>query len=170
MGWLVGLWDGAHRWSIRNHFWSVIISFLIYQKLISEFSQQYFWNTINCNFATRLATLPFIYPCMLFTLSISWPLPLLEMPLAERLKNLYRGQLFNFCFPRFFPENFTPRDAHCFWQPPGDLSWPPFNLPLTSQDHSLTSQDHSLTSQDPPLTSHDPQQSHLPFFIKILHS
>ena len=54
MGWLVGLWDGAHRWSIRNHFWSVIISFLIYQKQISEFSQHYFWNTINCNFAKLL--------------------------------------------------------------------------------------------------------------------
>ena len=64
---------------------------------------------------TTLATLPFIYPCMLFTLSISWPLPLLEMPLAERLKNLYRGQLFNFCL-LFSPENSTLRDAHCFWQ------------------------------------------------------
>ena len=51
MGWLVGFWDGPHRWSIRNHFWSVIISFLIYQKLISEFSQQCFWNTINWNTA-----------------------------------------------------------------------------------------------------------------------
>ena len=51
MEWLVGLWDGAHRWNIRNNFWPFIISFLIYQKLISEFSEHYFCNTINCNFA-----------------------------------------------------------------------------------------------------------------------
>ena len=60
MGWLVGLWDGAHRWNIRNNFWSFIISFLIYQKLISEFSEIYFCNTINCNFAgwfTKFASL-----------------------------------------------------------------------------------------------------------------
>ena len=33
-------------------------------------------------------------------------------------KNLYRGQLFNFWSSAFlfFPQNFTPRDAHCFWQ------------------------------------------------------
>ena len=37
------------------------------------------------------------------------------MSLANRFKNLYRGQLFNFCF-LLFPENFTPRDAHCCWQ------------------------------------------------------
>ena len=37
---------------------------------------------------------------------------------ANRFKNIYRGQLFNFCLPLrfFFPQNFTPRDAHCFWQ------------------------------------------------------
>ena len=49
MGWLVGLWVRSHCWNIRNRFLSFIISLLKYQKLISEFSEQYFWNTINCN-------------------------------------------------------------------------------------------------------------------------
>ena len=35
----------------------------------------------------------------------------------QLFKNFYQEQLFNFCLRRrFFPENFTPRDAHCFWQ------------------------------------------------------
>merc|ERR1711944_91468 len=35
----------------------------------------------------------------------------------HRFKNLYRGQFFNFWSAFFFfPQNFTPRDAHCFWQ------------------------------------------------------
>ena len=33
-----------------------------------------------------------------------------DFPLANKFKNFYRGQLFNFCF-RFSPQNFTPRDA-----------------------------------------------------------
>ena len=42
---------------------------------------------------------------------------LLAMSLANRFKNLYLGQLFNFWFSSaFFPQNFTPRDAHCFRQ------------------------------------------------------
>ena len=33
---------------------------------------------------------------------------------TNRFKNLYWGQLFNFCLRfLFFPQNFTPRDAHC---------------------------------------------------------
>ena len=36
---------------------------------------------------------------------------------ANRFKNLNWEQIWIFCLLRFFfPENFTPRDAHCFWQ------------------------------------------------------
>ena len=50
-----GVVGGALGWNAslkyQKSFWSFIISFLIYQKLISDFSQHNFWNTINCNFA-----------------------------------------------------------------------------------------------------------------------
>ena len=64
---------------------------LFWSSLDSDLTQKYFFSEI------RFQTL------------------LLEMSLADRFKNFYRGQLFIFCL-RFFPQNFTPTDAHCCWQ------------------------------------------------------
>ena len=49
-----GGWWGfvtEHIADFSDFFWNPIISCMIYQKFISDFSEQNFWNTINCIFA-----------------------------------------------------------------------------------------------------------------------
>ena len=66
------------------------------------------------NFCLRFS---FFLKISLLEMLIAFQTWLQEMSLDNRFKNLHRGQLFNFCLRRrFFPENFTPRDAHCYWQ------------------------------------------------------
>ena len=51
-----GGWWGfgtEHIADFSDFFWNPIISCMIYQKFISDFSEQNFWNTINCIFAER---------------------------------------------------------------------------------------------------------------------
>ena len=52
-----GGWWGfgtEHIADFSDFFWNPIISCMIYQKFISDFSEQNFWNTINCIFAISL--------------------------------------------------------------------------------------------------------------------
>ena len=48
--WLVGLWHRTHCWIFRM-FWNFIILCMMYQIYISDFPEDNFWKTINCNFA-----------------------------------------------------------------------------------------------------------------------
>ena len=56
---VLGFWGfgvlGRHTLLIFqiDFFWNPIISCMIYQKFISDFSEQNFWNTINCIFAEQ---------------------------------------------------------------------------------------------------------------------
>ena len=50
-----------------------------------------------------------------------------DIPLTSMIS--YDFFIFGPSFFLFFPENFTPRDAHCFWQ------WPPTDLQQPHGDH-----------------------------------